>query len=92
MNTTLNVKRLGLAFGSAGALLYAGCMILMLTLGHDGTVTFFNSILHGFDTAPIVRMEVPLWEACLGVVETFILGWLTGALIAAVYNLGSKSK
>lgn len=89
---TLNVKRFGLAFGTTGALLYAGCMILMLTLGHDGTVTFFNSILHGFDTSAVVRMEVPLWEACLGVVETFILGWLTGALMAAVYNLGASEK
>lgn len=87
---TLNVKRLGLAFGTAGAILYAGCMVLMLTLGHDGTVTFFNSILHGFDTSAVVRMEVPLWEACLGVIETFVIGWLIGALVAAVYNLGSS--
>jgi hypothetical protein len=89
---TINVKRLGLAFGSTGALLYAGCMILMLTLGHDGTVTFFNSILHGFDTSAVIRMEVPLWEAFLGVIQTFILGWLMGALIAAVYNLGYSKK
>jgi len=65
-------------------------MSLMLIVGHDGTVAFFNSILHGFDTSSIVRMDVPLLEAEIGIVETFVLGWLTGACIAGIYNLSSK--
>jgi hypothetical protein len=87
---TINIKKFGLAFGVTGVLLYLGCMILMLMVGHDGTVVFFNSILHGFDTSSIVRMDVPLIEAVIGIVETFVLGWLIGAAIAGIYNFSSK--
>lgn len=86
----INVKKLGLAFGLTGALLYLGCIILMLTVGHSGTVKFFNSILHGLDVSTIVRMDVPLWEAGLGIIETFILGWLVGVCIAGFYNAGNR--
>lgn len=86
MRTTINVKKFGLATGLTGALLYLGCMLVMATVGHDGTVTFFNSLLHGLDVASIVRINVPLWEAGIGIVETFVLGWLIGAAIAGFYN------
>lgn len=86
----INVKKLGLAFGLTGALLYLGCMVLMLTVGHNGTVNFFNSLLHGLDVSSIVRMDIPLWEAGIGIIETFILGWLVGACIAGFYNMTLK--
>lgn len=82
----LNVKKLGLATGLTGALLYLGCMVVMFTVGHEGSVKFFNSLLHGLDVSTIMRMNVPLWEAGLGIIETFILGWLIGACIASIYN------
>ncbi|HCM75795.1 MAG TPA: hypothetical protein DIS90_05410 [Cytophagales bacterium] len=87
----INVKKFGLACGLTGALLYLGCMLLMITVGHNGTVTFFNSLLHGLDVTSIVRMNVPLWEAALGIIETFILAWLIGACVAGVYNLTMKN-
>jgi hypothetical protein len=86
----INIKRFGLAFGVTGAILYIGCIILMLVLGHDGTVSFFNSLLHGFDTSSIVRMDIPIWEALIGIIETFILSWFVGACIASVYNFSMK--
>lgn len=86
MHTTINVKKFGLAVGLTGALLYLGCMIVMATVGHDGSIKFFNSLLHGLDVSAILRMDVPLWEAAVGIVETFILGWLVGACIAGFYN------
>ncbi len=86
----INIKRFGLAFGLTGAVLYLGCVILMATVGHDGTVKFFNSILHGLDTSSFIRMQVPWWEALIGLVETFILGWLVGACIACFYNISAK--
>jgi hypothetical protein len=86
----IKVKKFGLAFGLTGALLYIGCILLMITVGHDGTVTFFNSLLHGLDVSTIVRMDVPLWEAGIGIVETFILAWLVGACIAGFYNAAIK--
>ncbi len=85
----LNVIKLGLAFGSTAAILYLGCVLLMLTVGQEGTVTFFNTLLHGLDTTTVIRMDIPWWEALIGIVQTFILGWLTGALVAAIYNVGS---
>lgn len=86
----INVKKLGLAFGLTGALLYLGCMFLMLTVGHDGTVKFFNNLLHGLDVSSIIRMNVPLWEVLIGIIETFVLGWLVGACIAGFYNMTLK--
>lgn len=86
----LSIKRLGIAVGSAGATLYLGCILLMITVGREGTIWFFNSLLHGLDTSSIIRMNVPVWQALLGIVQTFILGWLIGALIASVYNIGLK--
>lgn len=88
----LNIKKLGFAIGLTGALLYLGCMVVMLTVGHEGSVKFFNSLLHGLDVSSIMRMEIPLWEAGLGIIQTFILGWLVGACIAAFYNAQIKVK
>lgn len=82
----LNVKKLGFATGLTGALLYLGCMLVMFTVGQEGSVKFFNSLLHGLDVSTIMRMNIPLWEAGLGLIETFILGWLIGACIASLYN------
>ncbi|WP_339887187.1 DUF5676 family membrane protein [uncultured Flavobacterium sp.] len=88
----INVKKLGFAFGLTGALIYLGCMIVMITAGKEGSITFFNSLLHGLDTTTIIRMDVPLTEALLGIVQTFILGWLIGACIGVFYNVQIKVK
>ncbi|TVZ28742.1 hypothetical protein JM83_3892 [Gillisia sp. Hel_I_86] len=86
----LNITKLGLATGLTGALIYLGCMIVMATTGQEGSITFFNSLLHGLDTTNIIRMDVSLLEAFFGIVQTFILGWLIGACIAAFYNVQAK--
>ena len=91
MNSTINVRKFGFAVGLTMALLYLGCTVVMATVGHTGTVKFFNSLLHGVDVSTIVRMNVPLWEAGVGIVETFILGWLIGACIAGFYNVLLKN-
>jgi len=88
----INVKKFGFAMGLTGALVYLGCMVVMLTAGREGTIDFFNSLLHGLDTTNIIRMDVPLWEAAMGIVQTFIIGWLIGALIAAFYNVQLKNR
>ena len=75
------------AFGLTGALLYLGCMLVMVTVGHSGAVKFFNSLLHGLDVSSIIRKSVPLWEAGVGIVETFILSWLVGVCVAGIYNV-----
>ena len=88
----LSIKRLGLAVGFSGAILYVGCILLMITVGREGTIWFFNSLFHGLDTAQIIRMDVPIWQALLGIIQTFILGWLSGALVASIYNFGKKQR
>lgn len=88
----LNVKKLGFALGLTAALLYLGCMIVMMTAGQEGTIRFFNSLLHGLDATNIIRMDISLLEAFFGVIQTFIIGWLIGACIAAFYNAQIKSK
>lgn len=60
MSTTINVKKSGFAVGLTMALLYMGCAIVMATVGHDGAVKFFNSLLHGLGVSTIVRIDVPL--------------------------------
>jgi hypothetical protein len=89
---TLNIWKLGLATGLTMALMYLGCVIVMAALGREGTVLFFNSILHGIDVAPVLRTDMPFSEMAMGIVEIFILGWLTGAVIAGIYNFRAKKK
>ncbi|ARS37995.1 DUF5676 family membrane protein [Pontibacter actiniarum] len=88
----INVKKLGFAFGATGALLYIGCVLVMATVGREGTIKFFNSLLHGLDVSAVIRMEIPFWEALIGIVETFILAWLVGACIAAIYNATTERR
>ncbi len=83
---SINIRKFGLATGLTGVLLYLGCILLMISVGRDGTIQFFNSLLHGLDVSSIVRMSVPVWEALLGIAETFILAWLLGACVAGIYN------
>jgi hypothetical protein len=62
----------------------------MFTVGHGGTVNFFNSLLHGIDVSSIVRMDIPISEAAMGLVQTFVLAWLVGSCIAGFYNATTK--
>ena len=87
---TINIRKFGLAFGLTGALLYTGCIIVMSLAGPEGTVKFFNSLIHGIDTTAIIRMDIAWWEALIGLAETFIIAWLIGACIAAFYNASLK--
>lgn len=84
---TLSIKRLGFAFGATAAVLYLGCVFVMLTVPQPAVVAFFNSLLHGWDVELIMRWDMPWWEAAVGVIEIFILGWLVGAVIAVLYNV-----
>jgi hypothetical protein len=63
----------------------------MLSGGQAFSIKFFNSLLHGLDTSYIIRMNVSPLESLAGVFQTFIIGWLIGASIAAIYNTQIKS-
>ena len=85
---TIDFKRFGMAWGVTSALLYLGCVFVMWAAGKEAGVRFFNSLMHGIDVAPIIRTDMPWWEMGMGLVEIFILGWLIGAAVAAIYNFG----
>jgi hypothetical protein len=87
----INVKRFGMAWGVTFAILYLGCVLVMYAIGREGTILFFNSLLHGIDVTSIIKIQMPWWEMGMGFVEVFIVGWLTGATIASIYNLGFRS-
>ncbi len=88
----INIRKFGLAVGATGALLYLGCILLMLTAGREGTILFFNNLFHGLDTTSIIRMNVPAIEAFFGIIQTFVLGWLIGASVAGIYNFSISKK
>lgn len=92
MTARLNIKRFGLATATTFAIAYAGCVFVMFTVPRDVTIRFFNSLMHGVDVEPIIRWDVPLIDTALGIVQTFILGWFFGALLAAVYNVGASAE
>lgn len=83
----INVRKMGIACGLTGVLLYLGCIILMISVGQKGTISFFNNLLHGLDTTAIIKMDVSLLDTILGLIQTFILFWLIGASISAFYNV-----
>ena len=88
---TISIRRFGFALGAVSALLYLGCVFVMLAVPQPAVIAFFNSLLHGWNVEPLMRWDMPWWEACVGMVEIFILGWLVGAAVAMFYNLaGAK--
>lgn len=86
----ISVRRFGLAFGTTAALLYLGCVLVVASVSREAQIRFFNSLVHGIDVTSIVRTQMPVGQMLLGVVEVFILGWLIGASIASIYNIGVK--
>ncbi len=88
----ISIWRFSMAWGITGALLYFGCILVMWTVGRENTIFFFNSLLHGLDVEPIIRMDIPWWEAVMGIIETFVLGWLIGGVIASIYNFGAAGE
>lgn len=84
----LRVNRLGCAAGATATLFYLACMLVVTTLPQEKAIVFFNSLLHGVDVGPILQMRVPAYEVVIGLISTFILGWIAGALVAALYNWG----
>ena len=83
----LNINRFGISIGITGVLCFIACVIIMQTLGLEGTVRFFNSLFYGIDITSIIRMDVPLFEVLIGLVQTFVTGWLFGVSIAFFYNV-----
>ncbi len=87
---TMSIRRFGFALGASLGFLYLACVFVMLTAPKEAVVRFFNSILHGWNIEPIMRWDMPWWEAVVGTIEITILGWLFGALVAMLYNISGN--
>jgi len=88
----IHVCKFGLAFGATLALLHLGCVAVMAVVGQEGSILFFNSLLHGLDVTSIIRMDMPVGEMIMGIVQTSILGWLFGAAVARIYNVSVSAE
>ena len=88
----LSPIRFGVALGIVGSIFYVACMIFMATAPPDAVTWFSNSLLHGVDIKSIMRESVPLAQSLVGIVSTFVSGWIFGAVTAWIYNLGLGNK
>ena len=88
----LSAIRLGTALGAAGAIFYLACIILLAVAPSDSVVWVFNAFMHGADVTEILRPSVPLTQSIVGVLLTFVGGYVFGYIAASVYNLGIKAK
>ena len=89
----INVKKFGFAVGTTIAIIYLGCIMVVSLMNIEIAASFFNSLMHGIDANSIIRKTpTPFLEALVGVVEWFIIGWLIGASIAAIYNISLTKK
>ena len=83
----INVKKMGLAVGATLVIFRLGCILVFSLLSRDQAISYFNTLLHGVDLGPILKMETSALNVFYGLAQVFILGWLGGALVASVYNL-----
>ena len=83
----INVKKMGFAVGAALVIFRLGCILVFSLLSREQAISYFNTLLHGVDLSPILKMETSTLNVIYGVVQIFILGWLGGATIASIYNL-----
>ncbi len=87
---SLSPRRFGFACASAVGLFYLGCVFLMTVAGTENLAFFFNGLFHGLDLRPILADKVSIGVTITGFVNTVILSWLFGALVAVVYNLSCR--
>lgn len=83
----IHIKSLGFAVGITAALLYFGCVLVMNFTNAETTRSFFNSLFHGIDMGSVLRMNISLRETMFGLLQTFVIAWLIGASVAAIYNI-----
>lgn len=87
---SLSPKRFGLACAVAAGVFYLGCVTIMALAGPQNLAFFFNGLFHGINLEPILMQSVSPLVTVTGFLNTIILSWLFGALVATVYNVSSR--
>lgn len=86
-----SIRKFGLAFGLTGALLYFSCAFVMLILGRDSSIEFFNPLFYNFDITSIIEMIISPVEEILGHVRyLFFAG--PSVLVLQVFTLFRSMK
>ncbi len=82
----IDAKRFAWAVALVAVVLYILCALLVWIGGREIAAWIFNSLLHGVDVHPIMRIDIPLIDTLFGLLFTTILAWFTGFMLASVYN------
>lgn len=88
----LSPWRFAFAAGASVAVAYLACVIFMAVTPHETVVWLANCMMHGLDSSSIMRDSVPMADAAVGIVTTFVSGWLFGGMFACLHNLGLAKK
>jgi len=82
----INAKKIGLASTITGAIGYISCILIMSLLGKEALIYISNMLLHGADVTNIIRMDIPITEAIMGMVLFSIICGLFAYVLALIYN------
>ena len=81
---TLNPVRFAFGLAVAGVVLYIACAIFISVADRDTVVIFTNSLLHCLNIDPIFRQIISFAEVLQGLVGTFVITWVFGAIAGFV--------
>ena len=82
-----------MALGLALVIVNLICYFLVGIIGPENMAPLFNSFAHGVDITPIISQStMSFGYVCLGFLELFIIGSVTGWLIGWAYNAFTKEK
>ena len=82
----INSKKIALASGFTGAIIYTTCFLLMRILPKETLIKLGNLIFHGIDFTNDLRMDIPISESLIGIMTSFIILGIFGLLIGSIYN------
>lgn len=84
MENELKPAKVGLSLGLVFAIISLVCAILVAIIP-GSMLTLANNIFHGLDVTQIVK-AISWASVIVGIIETFIIGFIGGWLFARVYN------
>ena len=84
----LNWKVVSLALASVGGVLSLLCAAIIMIW--PGSLKYLGAIFHGIDMTAIAKTDVSFGSVILGFVEVVIIGAITGAVFAWLYNYFSE--
>ncbi len=83
---TINTKKMALASGITGSIIYFSCFLLMTILPKETLIKLANLIFHGIDFSDDLRMDIPITETVLGIIVSFIIWGIIGFIVATIYT------